>query len=136
MNLYPLSLIGLAPQDTVEVSSTFDRTFRVLTPKPQPYMVSLIRQLLNRPLEDNFRLRTKDNLLSFISFYILHDKPLNTKYAGWENDLESEEDFQRRVEHGVEEMKTWAWDTGDKSYLCIAESLVRHCEMIDQLSSC
>lgn len=136
MNLYPLSLIGLALQDTIEVSSTFDRTVRVLTPKPQPYMVSLIRQLLNRPLEDNFRLRIQDNLLSFISFYILHEKPLNTKYAGWEDDLESEEDFQRRLENGVREMKAWGWDAADESYLLIAESVVRNCRSIDELSNC
>ncbi|KAJ5747474.1 uncharacterized protein N7511_009170 [Penicillium nucicola] len=102
--LYPLSLVGLTLQDTVEVTSTFDCIPRILTPKPQIYMVSLIRHLLNHRIGDSIRLRVKDDLLSFISFYILRDKPLNTKEVEY-NDNESEEYFQKRVGDAVKEMK-------------------------------
>lgn len=98
-------------------------------------MVSLIRHLLNHPVGDSFRLRVEDDLVSFISFYILRDKPLNTKECGY-NDDESEEDFQKRVEDAVREMKTWDWGTGGSNYLCIAESVVRDCRSIEQLSNC
>ncbi|KAJ6134463.1 hypothetical protein N7523_000785 [Penicillium sp. IBT 18751x] len=132
--LYPLSFLGLALQDAFEVASTFDRTLKILTPKPPTYMVSLIRHLLNHPVDDNFRLRVKDDLVSFISFYILRDKPLNTKEGECDDD-ESEEDFQRRVEEAVTEMKTWDWGADGTNYLSIAESVVRDCRSIEQLTS-
>lgn len=133
--LYPLSFVGLALQDTFEVASTFDRTLKILTPKPRMYLVSLIRHLLNHPVGDSFRFRVEDDLLSFISFYILRDKPLNTKEGECDDD-ESEEDFQKRVENAVREMKTWDWGADGTNYLDIAESVVRDCRSIDQLSNC
>ncbi|KAJ5516168.1 hypothetical protein N7527_007728, partial [Penicillium freii] len=77
--LYPLSLFGLTLQDTVESASTFDHTLRILTPKPRIYMLSLIRYLLDHPITDSSRYHVHNDLLGFISFYILHDTPLNTK---------------------------------------------------------
>lgn len=133
--LYPLSFVGLALQDTFEVTSTFDRTLKILTPKPPMYMVSLIRHLLDHPVGDSFRLRVQEDLLSFISFYILRDEPLNTKEGECDNG-ESEEDFQKRVENAVREMKTWDWGADGTNYLGIAESVVRDCRSIEQLSNC
>lgn len=97
------------------------------------YMLSLIRHLLNHSVGDSFRLRVKDDLLSFISFHILHDKPLNTKENECDDD-ESEGDFQKRVENAVRQMKTWDWGPGGNDYLCIAESVVRDCRKIEHLS--
>lgn len=77
--IYPLSFVGFALWDTVEVTSTFDPMLRILTPKPRMYMQSLICHLLDHPVGDSFRLRVEDDLLSFISLFILGDKPLNTK---------------------------------------------------------
>lgn len=133
--LYPLSFVGLELQDTFEVASTFDRSLEILTLKPTAYLVSLIRHLLNHPVGDSFRLRVQDDLLSFISFYILCDKPLNTKEGGCDDD-ESEENFQKRVENAVREMKTWDWGADGNDYLSIAESVARDCRSIDQLSNC
>jgi hypothetical protein len=99
------------------------------------YMASLIRHLLNHPVGDSFRLHVEDDLLTFISFYLLRDKPLNTKVVGWE-DEESEADFQKRVEDAVSEMKTWDWDADKSNYLPIAESVVRDCRLLKQLSNC
>lgn len=97
--------------------------------------MSLIRHLLDHPVGDTFRLRVKADLLSFISFYILRDQPLYTK-DGQYDDSESEEDFQQRVGDAVKEMKTWDWGPDHENYLFIAESLVRDCRLIDQLSDC
>ncbi|KAJ5219981.1 hypothetical protein N7468_009185 [Penicillium chermesinum] len=133
--LYPLSFVGLELQDTCKVTSTFDRTLKILTPKPNKYMVSLLRHLLNHPLDDIFRLRVKDDLLSFICFYILREKPLNTKDGECDDD-ENEEDYQNRVGEALREIETWDWGAGGKDYLSISESLVRDCRAIDQLTSC
>lgn len=133
--LYPLSFVGLVLQDTVEVISIFDRTLRVLTPKPRMYMVSLIRHLLDHPIGNSARIRVQDSLLGFfISSYILRDIPMNTKEGEDDND-ESEEDYQQRVEEAVRDMRTWNWDTMEEGYLSIAERLVRDCPSIWDLSN-
>lgn len=98
-------------------------------------MVSLLRYLLNHPLDDSFRLRVKDDLLSFICFYILREKPLNTKDGECDDD-ESEKDYQNRVGEALREMKTWDWGADEKDYLRISESVMRDCRVIDQLTSC
>lgn len=71
----------------------------------------------------------------FICFYILRHKLLNTKEGECDDD-ESEEDFQKRVENAVREMKTWDWGVDGTNYLGIAESVVRDCRSIDKLSNC
>lgn len=98
------------------------------------YMVLLIRHLLNHPVGDSFRLRVVDDLLSFISFHILRDKPPYTK-DGKCDDGESEEDFQKKPEDAAREMKTWNWGAANDNYMCIAESLVRDCRSIEHLSN-
>ncbi|PLN79010.1 hypothetical protein BDW42DRAFT_173823 [Aspergillus taichungensis] len=130
--LYPLSFVGLTLQDTVEVTSTFDRTLRVLTPKPRMYMMSLIRLLLNYPIGDSIRLRAHDDLIGFISSYIFRDTPLNTKE---DEDDESEEDYQKRVEEAVQYIKTWPWDSTEEKYSTIADCIVRDCRSVRQLSN-
>lgn len=132
--LYPLSFVGLGLQDTVEVISTFDRSLKVLTPKPRMYMMSLIRHLLDRPIGSSSRIQVQDSLLGFISSYILCDTPMNTKEGEDDND-ESEEDYQQRVEEAVRDMRNWNWSTTEQGYLSIAESLVRDCPSIWDLSN-
>ncbi|GFF46548.1 hypothetical protein IFM46972_08068 [Aspergillus udagawae] len=133
--LYPLSLVGFALRDTVKVTSTFDPTLWILTPKPRMYMQSLICHLLDHPVGDRFRLRVQADLVSFISFYVLGDKPLDTKNGECDDD-ESEEDFQKRVDNAVRRMKSWDWGADENNYLRIAESVVRNCRSIYQLSNC
>ncbi|KAE8381581.1 hypothetical protein BDV26DRAFT_255432 [Aspergillus bertholletiae] len=135
LHLYPLSFVGLELQDTIEVTSTFDHTLKVLTPSPSMYMASLIRHLLNHPVGDSSRSRAHDDLISLVAFYIFHEEPLNTKDGEWE-DNESEEHFQKRVEDAVREMKTWDWSGDTRDYLCIAEAVVRDCRSVYQLSNC
>lgn len=133
--LYPLSLIGLTLQDTVEVTSTFDHTLRILTPTPRIYMLTLIRYLLDHPISNSSRYHVHNDLVGFISFYILHDTPLNTKDGKLEDD-ESEEEFQKRVEEAVHDIKTWDWDSTEERFLVIAERVIRDCRTISELSSC
>ncbi|KAJ5404750.1 hypothetical protein N7465_006034 [Penicillium sp. CMV-2018d] len=98
-------------------------------------MLSLIRYLLDRPISDSSRYHVHDDLVGFISFYILHDTPLYTKDGKLEDD-ESEEDFQKRVEQAVRDMKSWDWDSTEGKWLVIAERVVRDCRTISELSSC
>ena len=97
-------------------------------------MISLICQLLGHPVGDSFRSRLTLDLLTFISFYILRDKPLYTKDGKCDDD-ESEKDSQKRVEDAVQQMKNWNWGDANSSYLLIAESVVRDCRSIAQLSN-
>lgn len=98
------------------------------------YMISLIRYLLNHPLGDSSRFRVESELVSFISSYILRETRLNTKS---EEEEESEEDFQKRVDEGVRNMRTWEWgDDNQKLFLNIAECVVRDCRSIQWLCDC
>lgn len=134
--LYPLSFVGISLQDTVEVISTFDHKRKILTPTPRMYMESLIGYLLDHPVGDRIRCRVQAFLLSFISFYILREEPLNTKDIEWDpKEEESEEDFQKRAGDAVMEMKTWDWNASGKNYFSIAESVVRNCQYIAKLSN-
>ncbi|CAG7986271.1 unnamed protein product [Penicillium salamii] len=132
LHLYPLSLFGFELKDTVEVIYTFDLTRTILTPKPHIYMKSMIHLLLNHPRGDIFRWRVIDDMLSFISFYLFNDEPLNTKEERWEERMESEEDFQKRVEIVVQEVTSWDW--GCLNDMKIAETLIRHCEQVETLT--
>ncbi|CAG8298247.1 unnamed protein product [Penicillium salamii] len=132
LHLYPLSLFGFELKDTVEVIYTFDLTRTILTPKPHIYMKSVIHLLLNHPRGDIFRWRVIDDMLSFISFYLFNDESLNTKEERWEERMESEEDFQKRVEIVVQEVTSWDWDCLND--MKIAETLIRHCEQVETLT--
>jgi hypothetical protein len=98
-------------------------------------MLTLIRHLLSRPIDDSSRYQAHDDLLGFISSYVLHDTPLYTKDGNVEDD-ESEEDFQKRVDEAVQDMKNWDWGSTEEKYLTIAERVVRDCRTISQPSSC
>ncbi|KAE8407523.1 hypothetical protein BDV37DRAFT_290791 [Aspergillus pseudonomiae] len=133
--LYALPFVGLELQDTSKVTSTFNRTLEILTPKPNRYMVSLLCHLLNHPLGDSFRYRVTDDLMSFICFYILRQKPLDTKHGGCEDD-ESEEDYQNRVGEALKETKTRDWGPCGMDYLSTSETVLRDCRSVDQLTRC
>lgn len=93
--------------------------------------MSLISFLLDRPVEDIFRVRVVSALVSFISYYILREEQLDTKTSGYHDD-ESEEHFQQRINDAVEEIKCWDWRDG---YLDIAISVLRDCRSAYQLSN-
>lgn len=134
IHLYPLSFIGLTLGDTCKVSCMFDSNLDILTPRPRPYVVSLICHLLSHPVGDSFRRRVQDDLLTFIIFYILDYKPLDSKDWDRVGD-ETEEEFQERVENAVIRMRTWDWEADeDNNYLEIAESAVRDCNSIKNIS--
>ena len=98
-------------------------------------MSSLIHHLLQLPLDHNSRLRVEKDLMGFISVYILKDGPTNTTMWSYLNDLESNEDYQKRVEEGVRFMKTWDWGKIENRYLVIAERAVRDCRYINTLTN-
>lgn len=134
VHLIPLSLVGFTLEEAVEVPSTFAPELHLLTPKPPHYMASLIRHLLQLPIDHSSRLRVEKDLMGFISAYILKDGPANTTMWAYLDDQESDEDYQKRVEEGVRFMKTWDWGKIEERFLAIAESAVRDCRYIDTLT--
>lgn len=130
IHLYPLSFLGLTLDDTVEVTSTFDRELKLLSPRPPMYMLSLLRYLMNHPTKDCGRMRVERDLVHFISCYIFRDPPSTIG----EEDSENEEDFQKRVEEAVLYMRNWNWGTTPENYLDIAERAIRDCRSFDWLS--
>ncbi|KAK4863482.1 hypothetical protein LT330_002260 [Penicillium expansum] len=135
VHLIPLSLVGFTLEDTVEVPSTFADELHLLTPKPPHYMSSLIRHLLQLPIDHDSRVRVEKDLMGFISAYILKDGPANTTMWTYLNGQESDEDYQKRVEEGVRFMKTWDWGKIEERYLAIAECAVRDCHYIHTLTA-
>lgn len=112
------------------IASTFEQGRNLL--------LDLVKYLFSRPLGlPPAILRVEADLVYFISFYTLRDKPLSTKDGELEFDAEeSEEDFQTRVEYAVTVMRAWDCVAAGNNYVKIAEAVVQDCRFIPQLSSC
>ncbi|KAJ5435994.1 hypothetical protein N7445_006879 [Penicillium cf. griseofulvum] len=134
VHLIPLSLVGFTLEDTVKAPSTFAHELQLLTPKPPHYMSSLIRHLLQLPIGHSSRLRVEKDLMGFISAYILKDEPVDMTTWTHLKNPESEEDYQKRAEEGVQFMKTWDWGKIEERYMTIAECAVQDCRCIDTLT--
>ncbi|KXG45151.1 uncharacterized protein PGRI_040640 [Penicillium griseofulvum] len=134
VHLIPLSLVGFTLEDTVEVPSSFAHEFKLLTPTPPHYMSSLIRHLLQLPVGHISRIRVEKDLMGFISAYILKDEPVDMTTLIHRKNPESEEDYQKRVEKGIQFMKTWDWSKIEERYITMAECAVQDCRYIDTLT--
>ncbi|KAL2012164.1 hypothetical protein VTN00DRAFT_4882 [Thermoascus crustaceus] len=94
IHLLPLPLVYLTLDDTIETTATFNCEQKTLSPIPQIYFIGLMRNLISYPVGHTNRRRIARDLLSFITFYIFHER-----YRGIEEeDTETEEEFQKRVE--------------------------------------
>jgi uncharacterized Zn finger protein len=51
-----------------------------------------------------------------------------------DEDNESEEDFQKRLEEAVLTVKNWDWGVTEQKYLDIIEDIIRDCRSMDKLS--
>jgi len=60
--------------------------------------------------------RIANNLLSFITYYIFHERYRSIE----EEDTETEEEFQKRVEEAVASVRAWEWKPSDQKCLDIA----------------
>ncbi|CAG8075418.1 unnamed protein product [Penicillium nalgiovense] len=96
VHLMPMSLVGFTLEETVEAPSTFAHELHLRTPKPPHYMSSLIRHLLQLPIEHDSRLRVEKDLMAFISAYILKDGPADTTMWTHLDDQESDEDLPEK----------------------------------------
>ncbi|KAJ5946171.1 hypothetical protein N7454_003010 [Penicillium verhagenii] len=133
VHLLPLSLVGLTLEETIEVPSTFDPELTLRSPKPPRYFLSLFRHLLQLPLADCSRTRVQQDICTFILGSVIHSLPADT--PRWIVDAESEEDYQKRVEQGVLEMKSWDWGEVEPRYLEMAERAVRDCHYTKTLTN-
>lgn len=119
VHLLPLSLVGFTLEETVEVFSTLVPKLRILTPLLPRYMLSLIRHLKKFPIGDSSRIRVEKDLLGFIGYHILQGPPADPQ--------QSEESRQKRLQDGVQFMRTWDWVHIEQDDLATAESLVLNC---------
>ncbi|KAJ5377554.1 uncharacterized protein N7496_004963 [Penicillium cataractarum] len=126
VHLLPLSLVGLTLDETIDVSSMFAPKLRILTPLPTRYMLSLIRHLKKLPLRDSSRLRVEKDLLGFIGYYIVRDPPPELQ--------QSDEPLQKKLQRGVELMRTFDWGNVDQDELATAERLVLDCRRVSKLT--
>lgn len=127
VHIIPLSYIYLSLDDCVEKTSTLSPEQKTLIPKPRPYFISLIRLLLNLPLGLP-RLPVSGDLGVFLDYCVFPRLP-----EGEDEESESEEHFQQRVEQALSCVRQWDWQPGEEKYLSLAEMIVRDCSLPDVL---
>lgn len=137
-HLIPLSFVGITLEEAVKAPVIFAHEHEILTPKPPRYMLCMLRFLLEHPIGDSSRFRVERDLEFFIHAYILHGHPANVNLTPqrpedteWE---ETEEQYQKRVEEGIQRMNAWDWGEIDERYLALAERVVRECQYIDEMT--
>ncbi|KAJ5639574.1 uncharacterized protein N7484_007436 [Penicillium longicatenatum] len=106
--LVPMSLVGFTLQDTIRVKPTFDDKFHILTPKPAPYMRSLIQMLRAFQLNDVRRYRVQMDLVSFVCVGLLH-----TSMEGLPYYKPRDEAFKKKTLDAVKVVRAWDWGPVD-----------------------
>jgi hypothetical protein len=139
IHLYPLSFIDLTLEDTVEATYMYDRSQTILTPKPPNFMLSLIRHLLKRPIGGPGRLRVEIELDNFIGYALFRIPKFDDEDDMSEcvEDSKSDiEEFKKKAEEVLIEVKQWDWGCADQKYLDIVEKLIRGSIRTKTLTEC
>lgn len=131
VHLLTLTLVDITLGETIEVPSTFTDELRIRSPKPQRYLMSLLRHLLNLPVGDASRMRIEKDLGCFYSSYLMHSPPAHRRYL---EARETDEEYQARVEDGVRMLKSWDWTPSEEVYLEYAERSVRDARLISEMT--
>lgn len=133
VNLLTMSLVGITLDETIDVPATFTDELWVLSPKPQRYIVSLIRHLLDIPIGDPSRRRVEMDIGCFYCAYFIQRGCAQKDHVGKEM---TDEEYFARVEDGVRMLRAWDWGPGESRYLELAEKILRNAwcilEMTDQ----
>lgn len=128
VHLVPLSFLRLSLDDCQEVVSSVDLRYKTLIPKIRPYLISLIRRLMALPtgLRRNPIEHDLANFLDQVIFpRLLEDE---------DEEHESEEHFQQRVEQALSYVRGWDWEPEELKYLKITESLIRDCSQVSKIT--
>ncbi|KAJ5797929.1 uncharacterized protein N7503_007225 [Penicillium pulvis] len=106
--LVPMSLVGFSLEETMRVKPTFDNVLQILTPKPAPYMRSLIQMLRGFPVNDVRRYRVQMDLISFVCKGLLQASMEGLPYY-----IPRDEQFKKRALDAVKIARTWDWGPVD-----------------------
>lgn len=114
-----MSLVGVTLQDTMRVKPTFDDKFHILTPKPAPYMRSLIQMLRGFEIHDVRRYRVQMDLMSFVCVGLLQGPMEGLPYY-----KPRDEAFKKRTLDAVKVVRTWDWGIVDPVLAQIVHRIV------------
>ena len=127
IHLLPLSLTGLSLDDCVQEASSLDSNQKTLIPSSRQYLVSLIRILLSLPICRR-RYRLSVDLMVFLEYRVF------PRLADDEDeDNESEDHFQWRVEQALASIRQWDWKPEEQKYFRYSEDIIRDCNLIESL---
>ncbi|KAK2804374.1 hypothetical protein FQN50_006667 [Emmonsiellopsis sp. PD_5] len=127
IHLLPLSYARLTLDDCIETVSGVSRNERVLVPNPRAYFISLIHLAMVLP-EGTEKAYNSINFGVFLEYYVFPRLP-----EGEEEEDESEEHFQQRVEQAISYVNKWEWKPEEEKYLRIAERVIRDCSLVNRL---
>ncbi|OAX80494.1 hypothetical protein ACJ72_05172 [Emergomyces africanus] len=130
IHLVPLSFLLLSLDDCQEVYSSANSRDNTLIPKIQPYLISLIRRIMALPTGFH-RLIIEHHLLIFFDYVLFPRLPEDE-----DEEHESEEHFQQRVEQAISYVREWDWKPEELKYLEITERLIRDCSQISKITEC
>lgn len=108
----------------------FGLQHKTLIPKKRPYLISLIRRLVELPPGIG-RNPIKIDLLISLDKVILPQLP-----EGEDEEHESEEHFQERMKQTLSRVRAWDWEPGEMKYLHVTESFVRDCRLVGKITGC
>lgn len=128
VHLLPLSFTKL--YDCEEVAASFSPQYKTLIPRKRPYLISLIRRLVDLPPGIG-RNPIEMDLLIFLDKVIFPRLP-----QGEDEEHESEEHFQERVEQALCRVRAWDWEPGEMKYLNVTERLIRDCRLVGKITEC
>ncbi|KMP05817.1 hypothetical protein CIRG_05498 [Coccidioides immitis RMSCC 2394] len=120
IHLIPLSYTLLSLDDCVRVPSAVNLQQSSLVPNPQRYLLSKIKKLLSLPLGMQ-RHPICSDIAQFLSRYVFPKLPDNIE----DEESESEEHFQQRVQEALAVVRGWEWRAGDEKYIHLVELLIQ-----------
>lgn len=120
IHLIPLSYTLLSLDDCLKVPSAVNPQQSSLAPNPQRYLLCNIKKLLTLPLGMQ-RHSVCSDIAKFMSTYVFPKLPDDIE----DEEHESEEHFQQRVQEALAVVRGWEWKVEDEKYIRLAELLIR-----------
>ncbi|KKZ61832.1 hypothetical protein EMCG_03621 [[Emmonsia] crescens] len=130
VHLVPLSFLRLSLDDCHEVVSSVDSRHKTLIPKIRPYLISLICRLIALPTG------MRRNLIEHDLAILLDQVIFPRLPEGEDEEHESEEHFQQRVEQALSYVRGWDWKSEELRYLEITERLIQDCSQLTKITEC
>ncbi|KAJ6114879.1 hypothetical protein N7486_000657 [Penicillium sp. IBT 16267x] len=128
--LIPMSLVGFSLEDTIRVKPTFHDTLHIFTPKPAPYMRSLIEMLQAFEIHNVRRYRVQMDLMSFVCNGLLKIPMEGLPYY-----IPRDEQFKKRAVDAVKVARTWDWGPVDPALAQLVHRVICEPQFIWELTA-